>query len=166
MLMSITKHARLARCQGGFNNKLQCSELLPVRLPEADNFGGGPWTFWRFSSMLNLWFEIKVRRIDNFFDWVFEHWTNVTICEFTGNGSIIPIELCIAVAEAAVGMTSRLYVNEIRWRRPGVSMTVCQAGPTGVIKRTHTLSRSQKVRFLRRNTFGNHNHRCAWFFKA
>ena len=45
MLMSIEKHTRLAGCQGGFNNKLQCSKVLPVRLPEADNFGGGPGTF-------------------------------------------------------------------------------------------------------------------------
>ena len=42
-----------------------------------------------------------------------------------------------AVAEAAVRMTSWLYINMIRWGRPRVSMTVCQAGPTGVIKQTH-----------------------------
>ena len=70
--------------------------------------------------------------------------TNVAICEFTGNGSTMPRELYMAAAEATVGMTSQFYVNEIRWRHPGVSMTVCQAGPTGVIKQTHTLSKAPK----------------------
>ena len=50
-----------------FTEYSQCSKLVPVRLPEADNFGGGPGTF---SSILCLWFEIQRRRTVNFFDWV------------------------------------------------------------------------------------------------
>ena len=35
----------------------QCSKLLPVRLPEADNFGGGPGTFLKifFNFMFMIW---------------------------------------------------------------------------------------------------------------
>ena len=73
--------------------------------------------------------------------------TNVTICEFPGNGSKMPLELCIAAAEAAVGNMSRLYVDEIRWRRPGISMTVCQAGPTGVLTRPTLFQSRQNCDF-------------------
>ena len=48
----------------------QCSKLLPVRLPEADNLEEDWELFWKFSSILCLWFEIQGRRTDNFFDWV------------------------------------------------------------------------------------------------
>ena len=36
---------------------MQCSKLLPVRLSEADIFGGGPVTFWKifFNFMLMIW---------------------------------------------------------------------------------------------------------------
>ena len=36
---------------------LQCSKLLPVRQPEADNFGGGPGTFLKlfFNFMFMIW---------------------------------------------------------------------------------------------------------------
>ena len=87
--------------------------------------------------------------------------TNVTIWEFNGNGSTMPLELCTAAADAVVERRSRLYVYEIRLRRLEVSMTVYQAGMTGVIKRTNTLSKSPNLRFLQRNAFENH-HRCAW----
>ena len=35
----------------------QCSKLLPVRQPEADNFGGGPETFLKlfFNFMFMIW---------------------------------------------------------------------------------------------------------------
>ena len=47
---------------------IQCSKLLPVRQPEAGNFGGGLGTFLNFSIILCLWFEIQGSRTDNFFD--------------------------------------------------------------------------------------------------
>ena len=48
----------------------QCSKLLPFRLPEADNFGGGPVTFWKvfFNFMFMIW---DSRQKDwQLFDWV------------------------------------------------------------------------------------------------
>ena len=38
-------------------NDSQCSKLVPVHLPEADNFGGGPGTFLKifFNSMFMIW---------------------------------------------------------------------------------------------------------------
>ena len=67
----------------------QCSKLLPVRQPEADNFGGGPGIFKNFSSILCLWFEIQGCRTDNFFYWVLNTairhqaitWTNVNLSQ-------------------------------------------------------------------------------------
>ena len=49
---------------------MQCSKLLPVRQPEADNFGGGLGTFLRLFFNFMLWFEIQGSRTDNFFYWV------------------------------------------------------------------------------------------------
>ena len=53
---------------------IQCSKLLPVRLPEADNFGGGPGTFFKifFNFMFMIW---DSRQEDWQLFWLsFEHW--------------------------------------------------------------------------------------------
>ena len=53
---------------------LQCSKLLPVCLPEADNFGGGPGTFLKifFNFMFMIW---DSRQEDWQLFWLsFEHW--------------------------------------------------------------------------------------------
>ena len=52
---------------------LQCSKLLPVRLPEADNFGGGPGTF--FKDFLQFYvydLRFKAGGLTTFFT---EFWT-------------------------------------------------------------------------------------------
>ena len=52
----------------------QCSKLLPVRQPEADNFGGGPVTFLKlfFNFMFMIW---DSRQQDWQLFWLsFEHW--------------------------------------------------------------------------------------------
>ena len=54
----------------------QCSKLLPVRQPEADNFGGGPGTFLKlfFNFMFMIW---DSRQQDWQLFWLsFEHWAN------------------------------------------------------------------------------------------
>ena len=54
--------------------KYQCSKLLPVRQPEADNFGGGPVTFLKlfFNFMFMIW---DSRQQDWQLFWLsFEHW--------------------------------------------------------------------------------------------
>ena len=54
--------------------KEQCSKLLPVRLPEADKFGGGPVTFLKifFKFMFMIWGS---RQEDWQLFWLsFEHW--------------------------------------------------------------------------------------------
>ena len=97
-----------------------------------------------------------------------DSFNNKRIRESSGHGSMMSLELYmyVAAAKVAVGMTSRLYVNEIRWRRPGVSMTVCQAGLTRVVEPTRTLSKSPELRILQCNAFVNHNHRCTWKLRA
>ena len=46
----------------------QCSKLLPVCQPEADNFGGGPETFLKL--FFNFMFMILDSRTSNVFGWV------------------------------------------------------------------------------------------------
>ena len=48
--------AQTVYVQTAYPDIQQCSKLLPVRLPEADNFGGGPGTF--FKIFLNFMFMI------------------------------------------------------------------------------------------------------------
>ena len=58
----------------------QCSKLLPVRLPEADNFEGGPGTFLKI--FLNLMFMIWDSRQEDWqLFWLsFEHWVYLYWC--------------------------------------------------------------------------------------
>ena len=56
---------------------IQCSKLLPVRQPEADNFGGGPGTFKKLFSnfMFMIW---DSRQQDWQLFWLgFEHCLNI-----------------------------------------------------------------------------------------
>ena len=62
----------------------QCSKLLPVRQPEADNFGGGPGTFIKlfFNFMFMIW-DSKQQDWQLF--WLsFEHCVNIGF----GNGLV------------------------------------------------------------------------------
>ena len=76
----------------------QCSKLLPVRQPEADNFGGGPGTFLKlfFNFMFMIW---DSRQQDWQLFWLsFEHWYDYVIINQGGIriGKIkIQLSLCL-----------------------------------------------------------------------
>ena len=62
----------------GVTGPQQCSKLLPVRLPEADNFGGGPGTFLKifFNFMFMIWdsrqedWQLFLLSFENWPQWV------------------------------------------------------------------------------------------------
>ena len=68
----------------------QCSKLLPVRLPEADNFGGGPGTF--FKIFFNFMFMIWDSRQEDWQLFLTEFWTLnkhvANTCDWTHGPSI------------------------------------------------------------------------------
>ena len=74
----VSPEARREPTQHGAKSQLsQCSKLLPVRQPEADNFGGGPGNFLKlfFNFMFMIW---DSRQQDWQLFWLsFEHWTIV-----------------------------------------------------------------------------------------
>ena len=66
--------SRVWICNNSHTILYQCSKLLPVRLPEADNFGGRPATFFEifFNFMFMIW---DSRQEDWQLFWLsFEHW--------------------------------------------------------------------------------------------
>ena len=102
----------------------QCSKSLPVRLPEADNFGEGPAAedrelFLKFSSILCLWFEIQGRRTDNFSGWVLN---TVFKCIFMNDKFCIliriPLKFVPHVPKGPINNIPAL-VQIMAWRRSG-----------------------------------------------
>ena len=70
----------------------QCSKLLPVCQPEADNFGGGPGTFWKlfFNFMFMIW---DSRQQDGLTTFLVEFWTllqvfHLSYCHFYSSQTI------------------------------------------------------------------------------
>ena len=63
----------ISRVQFQISKCWQCSKLLPVRLPEADNFGGGPGTFFKDFPQFNVYdLRFKAGRLTTFLT---EFWT-------------------------------------------------------------------------------------------
>ena len=71
--VSILHLATISRVQFQISKCWQCSKLLPVRLPEADNFGGGPGTFFKDFPQFNVYdLRFKAGRLTTFLT---EFWT-------------------------------------------------------------------------------------------
>ena len=86
---SLTKSTKTADIDGLMQDcSIQCWKFPQVRQSEADNFGGGPGTFYWFFSVLCWWFEIQAMRTYNFFDLSFKHWQYLQ-CISSGDTAIL-----------------------------------------------------------------------------
>ena len=94
----------------------QCSKLLPVRLPEADNFGGGTGTF--FKIFFNFMFMIWDSRQEDWQLFLTEFWTlnHPTFHETTATNSH-SIRTLNSIPEAAILSLLVHMLNCAWWER-------------------------------------------------